>query len=769
MHLATTVTDQNPTRPRPRWQAAGHVLAVALAQAPENAAYGLIALAPLGLAFGGAAMALALGSVVLANAVACVLGGGHLVAGPKVGISLLVAAFLQALLSQPVAPSLPQLLLLLGVAQVSAALLLVVFGWLQLGAIVKYTPHPVRLGVVSGVGLLLLGSATPVMLGHHFGLGWSGWLLPPVLGASLVGLVALGTTWWAQGRHGAVPAALAGLLAASAVHLALMLAWGAPTGAGAGVGLPVWPGPWLAQVPATLGTLPQLLHPAVLGLIGSFAVTVAVITTLDTLLAMSVVDGRLRLPRDPNRELAVQGLANLAACLLGGLFTAPSVPRSLDFLASTAPSRWGVLGYAAAVGALLLLAPVLLGWLPASSLGGVLVLQGLQMVAPSIWRTPWALWHDRRAGPSDRLDADQRHLLVSNWTVLVVVAASTALLGLAVAVPIGAAISVVLFVRSNMRGLVRRVRLGDQHRSLKRRTPVAELLLRREGARIAVVDLEGALFFGTAGALRAALDRLSPQRDTAVLDLRQVSDIDATGLRTLLEAGEDWARAGKVLVCTEWTPQDPRRRAVEAMVANERTPGLVFMADTDEALEAAEDRLLAACGVLPEPDAILTLADTLIGQGLGPAELQQLRQHMAQLQLAQGEWLFRAGDPGDALYVSLRGDIGLRLPGTGRRLASFAPGVNVGEMSVLDGQRRSADAIAETDLVLLRLAAVDFHRLLAEHPALGARVTQNIALYLAGRLRVVTTELSGWMSRAQAGSGLGVEPDDPDWDGLRQP
>jgi hypothetical protein len=39
--------------------------------------------------------------------------------------------------------------------------------------------------------------------------------------------------------------------------------------------------------------------------------------------------------------------------------------------------------------------------------------------------------------------------------------------------------------------------------------------------------------------------------------------------------------------------------------------------------------------------------------------------------------MLRAGDPGGALQISLRGEISLRLPGTTRRLASFALGARV--------------------------------------------------------------------------------------------
>ena len=115
--------------------------------------------------------------------------------------------------------------------------------------------------------------------------------------------------------------------------------------------------------------------------------------------------------------------------------------------------------------------------------------------------------------------------------------------------------------------------------------------------------------------------------------------------------------------------------------------------------------------------------------------------------MPRGAWLFRAGEPGDAIFVSIEGEIGVRLAGSTRRLASFAPGVMVGEMAVLEGHRRSADAIAETDLMVLRLSAEAFEHLRATHPALAAKLLHNISLYLAGRLRGLTADLAAWVGR----------------------
>ena len=46
----------------------------------------------------------------------------------------------------------------------------------------------------------------------------------------------------------------------------------------------------------------------------------AIVVVLDTLLAASIVDGRLRVSRDANRELVAQGLANVVSAAVGIFF-----------------------------------------------------------------------------------------------------------------------------------------------------------------------------------------------------------------------------------------------------------------------------------------------------------------------------------------------------------------------------------------------------------------------------------------------------------------
>jgi sulfate permease, SulP family len=174
-----------------------------------------------------------------------------------------------------------------------------------------------------------------------------------------------------------------------------------------------------------------------------------------------------------------------------------------------------------------------------------------------------------------------------------------------------------------------------------------------------------------------------------------------------------------------------------------------FFPDADRALEYAEDRLLADLERKQEERPVLRLEDTLLGSGLDAGELALLSSLMIERRIGKGQAVFHRGDPGDAMYVSLQGQIGIWLPaseadgvaGRGRRMVSYAPGVAFGEMGLMQGRPRSADAIAEEDALVLELPKAAYERIVAEHPALLSKMLLNLGLLLASRVRALTDEL----------------------------
>ena len=91
--------------------------------------------------------------------------------------------------------------------------------------------------------------------------------------------------------------------------------------------------------------------------------------------------------------------------------------------------------------------------------------------------------------------------------------------------------------------------------------------------------------------------------------------------------------------------------------------------------------------------------------------------------------LTRAGEPGREFYLIYDGTVKVTVPP--RRHLHLGPGDYFGEMSLLDGEPRSATVIAETPLRLLVIKSRNFWGLLDEVPEL----TQNLLLTLCRRVR----------------------------------
>jgi NTE family protein len=103
--------------------------------------------------------------------------------------------------------------------------------------------------------------------------------------------------------------------------------------------------------------------------------------------------------------------------------------------------------------------------------------------------------------------------------------------------------------------------------------------------------------------------------------------------------------------------------------------------------------------------------------------------------LAGGDWLMRQGDPGDALYLLVRGRLQAWAQDAegnhkGRFLNEIVPGDSVGELSLLTGAPRAVSIQAIRDSLLIRLDRESFERLAQDHPALVMRLAANVATLL---------------------------------------
>lgn len=104
---------------------------------------------------------------------------------------------------------------------------------------------------------------------------------------------------------------------------------------------------------------------------------------------------------------------------------------------------------------------------------------------------------------------------------------------------------------------------------------------------------------------------------------------------------------------------------------------------------------------------------------LGAAALRMLAIGSEQRAFAPGEVLFRSGDAADAGYVVQRG--AFRVSAAGHEVTA-GPDVLIGELALVTGMPRSADAVALDDAVVLRIARTLFQRVLESDPEAARRL-----------------------------------------------
>jgi len=132
------------------------------------------------------------------------------------------------------------------------------------------------------------------------------------------------------------------------------------------------------------------------------------------------------------------------------------------------------------------------------------------------------------------------------------------------------------------------------------------------------------------------------------------------------------------------------------------------LADIEE-IPLPEPRMLAAA-------AAQALAATPLFAGMQQEALGSLVEQLQLVTLGAGEVLFYEGDPGDALYVIVEGEVSVSAEGPPRvEMARLGAGSFIGEVALMIDQPRSATVAAVGDAELLRIDRKTLSKVLAEH------------------------------------------------------
>ena len=474
---------------------------------------GVVAL-PLALAFGvqsGLGAIAGLYGAIAVGIFAAIFGGTKTQAsGPTGPMTVVSAALVASAIDitgslQAAMPIIVATFLLGGIFQI-------VFGFLNIAGYVKYFPYPVVSGFMSGVGLIII----ILQLFPFAGLSSakSTWLvlqdLPRLftdfnVNALLFGLLTVIFYYVFPYISKAIPSALVALVVASVASFFLN-----------------WDVPLIGEIPSGLPSLQVdgifSIDASAYSLILEYAIVLAVLGSIDSLLTSVIADNMTKTKHNSNRELIGQGIGNAIAGILGGIPGAGDTKGTVININSGGKTRLSGTIHGLFLLAVLLGLSKLAAYIPLSVLAGLLIPIAFKIIDAKGFK----------------------HLLVvpkSDAIVLIIVLLITTFGSLIQAVGIGLLLASLLFMKQASDIAEEGLEVGTLA-GFKGEKPWQDELefYEKYKDKVYIKHLYGPLFFGFTSHFQEEIKNIPKEVKALIIRMDRVPYIDQSGLYALENA-----------------------------------------------------------------------------------------------------------------------------------------------------------------------------------------------------------------------------------------
>ena len=705
---------------------------------PSAIALGVTIYAAIGPTYAAAgALAGIIGATVIGLVASTFGGTDRLISAPCAPAAAVLSAFAIELVRQGITPD--TILLLLIILGVMAGIIQMLLGFVGIGKLIKYIPYPVVSGYMSGVGLIIIGSQIPHLLGTSTDMHWYRGLLAPELWdwrGVVIGGATVVVALVAPRVIKKIPGTILGILAGIVTYF--LLAWQDPV-LWAVVDNPLVVGPlgvakegYVATTSEHWREIGELRLNQIAGLLGN-ALMLSVLLSIDTLKTCVVLDQLTRSRHESNRELIAQGIGNVSSAIVGGIPGSGIMGATLVNLASGAQTRMsGVIE-----GVLTLVAAFALGafiaWIPVAALAGILIVIGVRMI------------------DLEPLKFIESRATVFDFAVVIVVIVVALTVGLLAASAMGVAMAIVLFVREQIGGSVVRHKIYVNQTSSNWHRPESEMcVLEQKGDQGVIFELQGSIFFGTTQQLYTELEAELSVRNFVIIDFRRVQSVDVTAAHLLRNVRDILQERGATLILSNVRERLPNGRNLRQFleqtgVAGSDNGSVEIFPELDNAIEWVEDRILGEDEQAIPEEAPLQLQEMELFRNYKDETLQDLESRMEQRSYKAGQPVYARGDAGDELYWVRRGTVRVFAPlGLARtkHIATFGRGEFFGGNAFLDAHPHNNDAIALTDTELYVLTREQYQIVAEHHRKLAFNLVAAIAQTLSVRLQRANSELA---------------------------
>ncbi|CAA0177609.1 SulP family inorganic anion transporter [Tenacibaculum maritimum] len=397
--------------------------------------------------------------------------------------------------------------ILMGILQIGA-------GVLKLGRFVRLIPHPVMMGFVNGLAIVIF--IAQVKMFSHKKLeitkeGVKNYVSHPMLGIELYTMISLvlltmGIIWLLPKITKKVPAALTAILITTAIVIiggVEVSTVGSYIKEGGGAGLSgKFPTPNLElwqNLPFDLSTLTFILP---------YAFLAASVGLIESLMTMNLVDELTETRGNGNRECVAQGAGNIVSGLLGGTGGCGMIGQTVININAGGRGRLSGVMMALTLLTFILFADKYIEQVPIAALVGVMFMMVIETFAWSSFRI-------------------MNKIPKSDAFVLIVVSAVTVVFDLAIAVFVGVIISALVFAWENAKKIRARKRFKE------------------DGTKI--YEIWGPLFFGSVTAFNEKFD-IKNDPEKVEIDFVESRISDHSGIEAISALVEKYQSAGKKVI-----------------------------------------------------------------------------------------------------------------------------------------------------------------------------------------------------------------------------
>jgi SulP family sulfate permease len=455
-------------------------LTVALALVPEAIAFAFVA---------GVAPLVGLYAAFIVGLITAVFGGRP---GMISGATGALAVVMVALVMDHGAEYLFATVVLMGILQLLA-------GIFRLGKFIRMVPHPVMLGFVNGLAIVI-GLAQLQQFQIINADGTTSWMAGPMLYMTLALVaVTMAMIWITPKITKAVPAPLVAIVTVTLVVIVGDLdVFRVGDLASVAGGLPSFAIP---QVSMTLETL-QIIFP--------YAFILAAIGLIESLLTLNLVGDLTNQRGGASRECVAQGVANFVTGFFGGMGGCAMIGQSMINVKSGGRTRLAGIAASLFLLGFILFTSDLIEMIPLAALVGVMF---MVVIGTFAWNSLMIL----------------RRVPLADAFVIILVTGVTVYKDLAIAVIVGVIISALVYAWN----------------AAKRIQASTRPSVRETGA--LVYDIRGPLFFGSTASFIELFD-ISNDPKLVILDFAESRIVDQSGLQAIEDIASKYAAADKQIM-----------------------------------------------------------------------------------------------------------------------------------------------------------------------------------------------------------------------------